>query len=200
MSLDFARTYSQLISLSPDAPANSFYSTDEYSKLLTLGPSLPNYSFPLPTSRDSEASESTTHVQFKSIKPPFKFATELKNVSTSLSIYKLKCQLIEEEQVLSQAGASPTNLKFMVKSKILTDTTTVGLLGDVISITVMVSQPIVKKASLPVLATEEVAQPAADTPKDISNQTWTDIESLLTSDLGEEAARATISKWKSMSS
>lgn len=199
MSLDFARTYFQLINLSPDAPASSFYSTDEYSKLLTLGPSLPNYSYPLPTSKTAETSESTINVKLKSIKPPFKFSTELKNVSTSLSIYKLKCQLIEEEQVLSLAGAGPTNLKFMVKSKILTDTTTVGLLGDDISITVMVSQPVVEKASTPVVATEQVSKPVAETSRSISSQTWSGIESLLTSDLGAEGAKATISKWKSVS-
>lgn len=198
MSLDFARTYSQLISLSPDAPANAFYSTDEYYKLLTLGPSLPNYSYPLPTSKNEEATESTTCVKLKSIKPPFKFTTDLKNVSTSLSIYKLKCQLIEAELVLSLAGAGPTNLKFMVKSKILTDTTTVGLLGDDISITVMVSQPVVEKASVPDVA-EQVMTPVAEVPKSISNQTWSDIESLLESELGAEAAKSTISKWKAIS-
>lgn len=198
MSLDFVRTYAQLISLSPDAPAESFYSTEEYHKLQTLGPTLPVISHPLPTHKVATESEATISVKLKSIKPPFKFSRELLGVSTTLSIYKLKCQLIDEESLLKQAGAGPEHLKFMVKSKILTDTTTMGLFGDELSITVVVTQPkSLPKETEQILPSDEM-DPEADVPKIISPKTWDEIESLVASDLGSEAARATIAKWKSV--
>ncbi|RKP31831.1 hypothetical protein METBISCDRAFT_26308 [Metschnikowia bicuspidata] len=191
MSIDFVKTYSQLISLSPDAPVEKFYSTADYHRLLTLGPSLPTLSYPLPSMEGKNAQESTTTIKLRSIKPPFKFSTELKGISTSLSIYKLKSQLVEDIDVLRNAGASPSNLKFIVKSKIVTDTTTVGLLCEDVFITVMVSQPLLD------VKTDGVApEPEIQAPKVITAETWREIEGLLVADLGQDGARAAISAWK----
>lgn len=193
MSLDFVKTYAQLIRLSPEAPPDKFYSTDDYRKLQTLGPSLPALPYPLPVDQGTVTDESTTTLKLKSIRPPYKFSVELAMVSASLSIYKVKCQLIEEVEVLRVAAVKPSNLKFMARSKILTDTTTVGMLGDHVSITVMVSNP----ASQDVTSVaSEAAGLEPELPRVVSNQTWDQIEALLVPDLGREKAKSAVAKWK----
>lgn len=197
MSLDFVTTYSQLINLSPDAPASKFYSTEDYAKLVTLGPSLPALNYPLPSGAQKAAQGSTISIQFKSIKPPFKFTTTLGQIRTSLSIYNIKSQLIQEVDALREAGAQPSNLKFMVKSKVLTDTTTASMIGDGSIITVMVSQP---AQSQKVEAASELnaacTEPELEATEVVSDRTWREIETLLCADLRPETAQAVISKWK----
>lgn len=196
MSVDFVTTYSQLISLSPDAEASTFYSTEDYLKLLTLGPSLPALNYPLPSGTHQEAQETTISIQFKSIKPPFRFTSTLTGVSPALSIYKIKCELVEEIDALKQAGAQPSNLKFMVKSKVLTDTTTANVLGDGAVVTVMVSQPVPSDKIEATAESTESKEPEIEAPKVVTERTWNEIETLLCSDLGPESAQAAVAKWK----
>lgn len=195
MSLDFVNTYSQLINLSADADSSTFYSTEDYRKLQTLGPSLPTLSYPFPSAEANLVGESTIDVKLKSIRPPFKFTTELKAIPGSLSIYKLKNQLIDEVVSLKEAGICASNLKFMIKSKILTDTTTIGLLGDEVSITVMITQPSPNDTSK-LLSDPE---PELEAPKSISKGAWDKIESVISADLGPEAAKIAVSKFKQVS-
>lgn len=187
----FFRTYSQLIALSENAPADSFYGTEDYARLETLGPSLPKLRFPLPPSQETSSLENEVIlVNVKSIKPPFKFSVLLSGVLLSQSVFKVKSQLVQEVPVLKDAGASPANIKLMVKAKVLTDSTPLSAVAagsEEISIIAMVSPP--EKPA-------EVSSSASESKPSISENTWNLIHELLCKDLGEELAQSTIKRFK----
>lgn len=182
----FFSTYAQLISLSSDAPADSFYGTEDYSKLESLGPTLPKIAYALPKSEQAEADSSEVVLNVKSIRPPFKFSTQL-SVSVSQTVYKVKSELAVSVPALKEAGVTAANLKLMVKAKVLSDTTVFSSLassGDELAITVMVSPP------APV--TEKAPEPV------VSGATWLKIYELVEADIGPERAKSTVEKFKSV--
>ena len=118
----FVNTYLELMQLSKNESLDKFNSTQDYNNLSSLGPSLPkcNYKFPEPQNV-TKAAESTVTLKFKSIKPPFKFQTELSNIPVNFCIYKVKAQLIESLEILHNAGVTAKDLKLMIKSKVAQD-------------------------------------------------------------------------------
>lgn len=189
----FFNTYAQLVLLAPAAPADSFYSTEDYSKLQSLGPSLPKLPYPVPAAEAKGASDASVSVALKSIRPPYKFSTLL-TVSLSDSVYKVKSELVESVEALKAAGASPANLKFMIKSKVLTDTTAISSLteGEDLAITVMVAAP-TASATSPADPEPEIASAPTVAPA-----TWAKIGDLLAADIGEEAANAALAKFRTV--
>lgn len=124
---------------------DKFNSTQDYNNLSSLGPSLPkcNYKFPEPQNV-TKAAESTVTLKFKSIKPPFKFLTELSNIPVNFTIYKVKAQLIESLEILHNAGVTAKDLKLMIKSKVAQDAAALSSLVNTeepISFNCMVSAP-----------------------------------------------------------
>lgn len=201
----FATSFLQLISLSTNAPADKFYSTDDYHNLESLGPSLPKLKASLPTSKSKDQSVGSLKLNFKSIKPPYKFTAQLNNVPLSHSLYKIKSDLIESVPSLKEVGIAPSNLKFMIKGKVFQDSSvlsSVPNLVDDISFMVMVSPPSsTSKESTPDTTTipeineldDIVSVPQLDEGKiTISDSTWSKIRSVLSEDLAskEEADRA----------
>lgn len=141
----FVNTYLELMQLSKAESLDKFNSTQDYNNLSSLGPSLPKciYKFPEPQNV-TEATESRVNLKFKSIKPPFKFQTELTNIPVNFTIYKVKAQLIESLEVLHNAGVTAKDLKLMVKSKVAQDTAVLSTLINLeepISFNCMVSAP-----------------------------------------------------------
>lgn len=192
----FFSTYAQLIALAPDAPADTFYGTDEYNKIDTLGPSLPRLPHLFPQQKgDNSDNEDVVTIKVKSIKPPFTFSTVLHGIPLSYSIYKIKTKLVEEMDVLKNAGASPGDLKLMIKAKVVSDATVLSSLNSVgaeINFTVMVSAPKPKKVD----AVDAVD--LAEVPKEatISVASWVKIGDILEGDLGAEAAKVALEKFK----
>ncbi|KAF8002871.1 hypothetical protein HF325_002116 [Metschnikowia pulcherrima] len=189
MSVEFCRTYSQLINLSPDAAADSFYSTEDYNKLGSLGPTLPRLEYAFPKGTNSSSADASVSIQLKSI--------------LSLSVYKVKELLISAVDTLSLAGVTPSNLKFMIKSKVLTDTTTISSLvqeGTAISITVMVSAPAApaKPSKTTDLTSDISADPSESVPLSLSAETWAKIQDVLMADVGAENGAIYLEKFKSV--
>lgn len=192
----FFSTYAQLIQLETDAAPDSFYGTEDYHKIDSLGPTLPKLSWalPLPEAQDS-ATEDIVTVSVKSIKPQYKFSTLL-GVPLNSTIYKVKTRLVEEIEVLKNGNVAPSDLKVMVKAKVVADSTVLSSLtsGD-ISFTVLVSAP--KKEATPAPAATS-DDPVSDLPlKTISEATWQKIHELLLVDLGSDA-QAVLEKFKSV--
>ncbi|CAH2351202.1 ubiquitin-like protein Mdy2p [[Candida] railenensis] len=206
----FNSAYLELIGLSENAPSSAFYSTSDYSKLNTLGPSLPKSKVPIPRSgaNDNSSSSSTLLLTFKSIKPPFKFSTQLSNVPDNYAVYKIKNDLIESLQLLKDAHVVASDLKLLVKGKVIQDTailsTLVGPGATDISFMCMVSAP----KSIP--AEQSVGSPTNDNsdptdaspnsmndPTTILPATWKKIESILVEDLGKENATSALQKLQS---
>lgn len=189
MSLSFFNTYAQRISLASDAPQDAFYSTDEYSRLDTLGPSFPRLPYALPRATPASVEHDSVDIVLKSIKPPFKFTTTLQAVPESTSVYRIKTQLVASVAVLADAGAQPADLKFMVKSKVLSDATQLAAVprDGPLAITVMVTPP-VAPAKRAVLPEAPLVAPA----------TWEKIYTLLAGDLGAEAAKDALAKFKAV--
>lgn len=187
----FFSTYAKLISLSEDASADSFYSTEDYARLESLGPSLPKIPFPLPQHQGSTSlADEIIVINVKSIKPPFKFSVLLAGVPLSQSVFKVKSQLVQEVPVLKEAGASPANIKLMIKAKVLSDSTLLSAIAggqEELSMIAMVSPPEKPVESVPV---------KAETKAEISKNTWNLIHDLLTKDLGEELAQSTVKRFK----
>lgn len=186
----FASTFLQLISLSNNASPDTFCSTDSYSKLSSLGPTLPEIKAPFPRF-DETATGGTVKITFKSIKPPFKFSTEVQNVPLSYSIYKVKTDLIESLPELKLAGVEPTDLKFMIKGKVIQDTSTLSVvpgISETLSFMVMVSTPKPKEQSAaePAELDDIVSVPDASKPV-VSQATWKKIYDVLKQDLGDNA-------------
>lgn len=186
--MSFTSTYLQLILLSNDASPDKFLTTDGYGQLESLGPSLPVIKSTLPRSQSSGGGSVT--VNFKSIKPPYKFTAVLNNVPLSHSVYRIKQDLIEA--VESLAGFEPANFKFMIKGKVLLDTTALSAITtEDVSVMVLVSPP-TKKDPVPepevVPVQEKVVVLAA---------TWAKIGEILQADLGE-AGNAVLAKLQSV--
>ncbi|RLV95267.1 hypothetical protein JA1_001139 [Spathaspora sp. JA1] len=213
----FVSTYLDLLSLSKDASPDQFNSTQDYNSIETLGPSLPPFKYNFPKNV-SVSNERTLTLKFKSIKPPFKFSSELTDIPESFTIYRVKEELIKASEILSQAGAGPEHLKLMLKSKVVQDSSTLGDVSpeDVISFNCMVS-------AITATNTPDVSAGATDTPvganavetsntntssdspstnttretEEISAGAWQQIHSILLQDLSnEQKAQALLSKFK----
>lgn len=190
----FFSTYAQLIQLESPAPADAFFTTEDYHKIDSLGPTLPKLPYDLPAANtDTSSNDDVVTVNVKSIKPPFKFATLLNGVPLSSSIYKIKTRLVDEVDALKSAGAAAGDLKVMVKAKVVADSTLLLALvvGDAdISFTVLVSAPKAKSVEPAVEAPAEKAS--------VSAATWLKILDLLAADLGDDAAQAALAKFKTV--
>jgi len=190
----FFSTYAQLINLAPDAPSDAFYGTDDYNKIDTLGPSLPKLPYVFPQASDAiSENEDVVTVNVKSIKPPLKFSTLLNGIPLGYSIYKVKTKLVEDVDVLKNAGSTPGDLKVMIKAKVVSDATVLSSLisGDAeISFTVMVSAPKPKAVD----PAEEV--PVANENATISVASWQKIYDILVADLGDVEAKAALEKFR----
>lgn len=207
----FNSAYLELIGLSENAPSSAFYSTSDYSKLNTLGPSLPKSKVPIPRfgANDSSSSGSTLSLTFKSIKPPFKFSTQLSNVPDNYAVYKIKNDLIESLELLKDAHVVASDLKLLVKGKVIQDTailsTLVGPGATDISFMCMVSapKPVSAEQLAGQLATDENSDPTDASPNSISDPTsilpatWKKIELILVEDLGKENATSALQKLQS---
>lgn len=192
----FVSTFLQLINLSADAPSNTFLSTDDYNKLESLGPSLPKIKASLPKGgEDDQASNKAVTLNFKSIKPPYKFSTQLSDVPLTHSIYKVKTDLIDSVSNLKDTNVSTTDLKLMIKGKVIQDSTilsSVPSVTDGLTFMVMVSTPISNsqpEASTPVKEPskdldDSVSVPNPDEGKlEISPSTWNKLHQVLLNDL-----------------
>lgn len=200
MSVEFCKTYSQLISLSSDASSGSFYSTEDYNKLGSLGPTLPKLEYGFPKTKNTGSADAAIDIQLKSIRPPYKFSTKLEAVLVSQTVYKVKDLLISSVDTLKLAGISPSNLKFMIKSKVLTDTTSIASLvqeGTELSITVMVSAP-VNPTKTPEIANSAESDPSESVPLSLSAETWAKIGALLVADVGAENGAIFLEKFKAV--
>lgn len=190
----FFSTYAQLINLAPDVPSDAFYGTDDYNKIDTLGPSLPKLPYVFPQASDAiSENEDVVTVNVKSIKPPFKFSTLLNGIPLGYSIYKVKTKLVEDVDVLKNAGSTPGDLKVMIKAKVVSDATVLSSLisGDAeISFTVMVSAPKPKAVD----PAEEV--PVANENATVSVASWQKIYDILVADLGDVEAKAALEKFR----
>lgn len=158
MSKDFFTAYAQLIALLPnrDAP---------HSPVASLGPLLPKLAAPMP----GEKPKKTKDVAFRSIKPPYKF-THSVSVNESTTVFALKQRLVEDVAALATDNIPASNIKFMLKAKVLADTTPVLAIEG--AVTVMVTKPEVK----------------VEEPRGITEATWSKIEELLARDVGDAAA------------
>ncbi|ABN68123.1 predicted protein [Scheffersomyces stipitis CBS 6054] len=200
----FVQTYIQLIGLSENAPLDKFNSTTDYNKLESLGPSLPRFKVPFPVASSGAISEQTISLKFKSIKPPFRFTVDSSAVPTSSTIFKIKTDLIESVPILKEAGVTPANLKLMLKSKVVHDSSALSSLPNVeseVTFNVMVSAPDASK-TVPVAepVTAPVVETVADTkeinPLQITESTWNKISDILKEDLGEERGGQALDKLK----
>ena len=96
----FIDTYLELMKLSKNEPLDKFNSTQDYNKLESLGPSLPKFTYKFPTREGKSEQVSTVTLKFKSIKPPYKFLTELSEIPSNYTIYKVKVKLIQTVDTL----------------------------------------------------------------------------------------------------
>ena len=201
----FISTYAELMNLSKDAPSDIYYSTQDYNKLASLGPSLPKFSYKLPTGLVSspETVSTTISLKIKSIKPPFKFTTDLQ-VSSTTSIYKVKDLLIENTDSLK--GLKPTEIKLLLKSKVLQDTSVLSLIaGEAteLNFNCMVSpQPVSTAATPSATVSNNSDDPVIETPKTVllhslSDSAWLKIEQIVQQELGDlTKAKDVVQKFK----
>ncbi|KAI5956551.1 hypothetical protein KGF54_001026 [Candida jiufengensis] len=199
----FVKTYVELMELSKNAPFDQFYSTHDYNKLSSLGPSLPKFKYNFPTtSTDQSFTDETPKIaKFKSIKPPFKFSTELK-VSPNESIYKIKSNLIESIETLKSSNIKPRDLKLMVKSKVAQDSATLStLIGDnqEISFNCVISNipsTTTTKEPEPVIPTSN-DDPEVEQPFALSSTAWSKIYEIILKDINDPAkAKALVHKFQ----
>ncbi|EGW31981.1 uncharacterized protein SPAPADRAFT_61094 [Spathaspora passalidarum NRRL Y-27907] len=218
----FVNTYLDFLSLSKDASPDQFNSTQDYDKIESLGPSLPPYKYKFPKVV-SATSERTLTLKFKSIKPPFKFTSELHDIPESFTIHRVKEALIKAQDVLNQAGAKPDNLKLMLKSKVVQDSSTLGDVSpeDEVSFNCMVSAPIATTkpeeptnvTSAGTVASSGATSSTTTTPSSthsttttttkeldgISPEAWQQIYSVLLQDLNDQQkAQDILSKFKQL--
>ncbi|RCK64963.1 Ubiquitin-like protein MDY2 [Candida viswanathii] len=180
----FIDTYLQLMQLAKNEPLDKFNSTQDYNKLESLGPSLPKFTYNFPTVERKSVQVSTADLKFKSIKPPFKFQVELTGIPVNYTIYKVKEKLIESVEALQ--GVTPADLKLLVKSKVVQDSTVLSTLEDT-SFNCMVSAPKVVKQ-------EEVA-PAVVAGPTIS---WDKIHDIILHDVKDDTrAKEIVDRFKS---
>lgn len=114
----FVSNYLQLVSLSNDADSSAFNRTGDYTTLESLGPSLPTLKAKLPSNTKQVQQVKLT---FKSIKPPYKFQTELTQVANTESIFSAKSLLIDSLDDLKNSSIKPSDLKFLLKGKVIQD-------------------------------------------------------------------------------
>ncbi|KAK6205469.1 uncharacterized protein RJT21DRAFT_117953 [Scheffersomyces amazonensis] len=203
----FAQTYLKLISLSESAVPEKFNSTNDYHKLQSLGPSLPKFKFSLPRSTTGSNDIKIT-VKVKSIKPPYKFNTELKDIPISSTILKIKTELIDTLPLLKDAHVTVSNLKLLQKSKVVHDSDEISNIYDSaqeITFNCMVSAPAPTPA--PPVAVAPVVPEAHDIDDvdmtdaapnswEVSDNTWKQIQELLNQDIGEAHSSAVLAKFK----
>ena len=189
----FASTYLELVSLAQDESAGAFYSTSDYGKLESLGPSLPSLKVALPRTKGFSSS-TDVQLDFKLIKPPFKFNISLA-VSGTSTISRVKQNLISAVELLTSAGVTPAGIKLLVKGKVILDTALVASLGEGnVLIMAMVSAPKQSEVSTEaesaavaetVLSSAPTA-PSASSDTGIPTATWSKIEQVLKEDLGAD--------------
>ncbi|KAI5964157.1 uncharacterized protein KGF55_002099 [Candida pseudojiufengensis] len=184
----FVKTYVQLMDLSKNATPDQFNSTHDYNNLASLGPSLPKFKYQFPAgSTDQDSGNSIIIAKFKSIKPPFKFATDL-NISSSESIYKIKMELIDSVESLKNSNIKPQDVKLMVKSKVAQDTSTLSTLAgenQEISFNCIISNTsstTSTKEPEPAIATSN-DDPDIEQPFDLSATSWSKIYEILLSEV-----------------
>lgn len=204
---EFASKFLQLISLSADAKSDQFYSTADYHKLSSLGPSLPKIKVTLPRgkSTQSNTTEDVAEISLKSIKPPFKFSTQLSKVPVSHTIYKVKSDLIESLPLLKDANVKPTHLKLLVKGKVIQDTSSlVSLVNEdkAISFMCMVNQTTSEPDNTADPTDDKIDEviPIHSESKSlvVSEDAWAKIYKVLVEDLGsEDFASKALTKLKS---
>lgn len=185
----FTSTFLQLINLSNNASPDTFYSTDSYNKLASLGPTLPEIKAPFPQF-DEAATGGAVKITFKSIKPPYKFSTEVEKVPLSNSIYKIKSDLIESLPELKLAAVEPTDLKFMIKGKVIQDSSILSAVPNLtenVSFMVMVSAPKPKEQTPAPAELDDIVSVPDATKAVVSQLTWKKIHDLLKQDLGDQA-------------
>lgn len=192
---EFASKFLQLITLSADAKSDQFYSTADYHKLSSLGPSLSKIEVTLPRgkSTQSNTTEDVAEISLKSIKPPFKFSTQLSKVPVSHTIYKVKSDLIESLPLLKDANVRPTHLKLLVKGKVIQDTSSlVSLVNEdkAISFMCMVNQTTSEPDNTADPTDDKIDEviPIHSESKSlvVSEDAWAKIYKVLVEDLGSE--------------
>lgn len=193
----FVTSYLQLVSLTNPAEASTFNSPRDYDSLESLGPSLPTFSkLKLPS--NSKQAE-LVGLSFKSIKPPYKFQTELTSVPNSDSIFAVKSKLIDSLK-LNEQHIKPSDLKFLIKGKVIQDNTLLSAL-DNYSFMCMVTPPAPQttntnptdttsgetvKDSDPDIAIDDVAN------LQVEQETWEKIHSILKQDLKNDVKALTV--------
>lgn len=183
----FFSTYVKLMEISPNAPAHHFYTTADYGSLKSLGPSLPTIHTPMPPAVViHDDGMRLIDVSFKSIKPPFKFNTEVSGVNPSTTIFKLKNVLINSLPLLKDAGVGPQDIKLMLKSKVMNDTATISSVLD--SAASKLSFGCLVKAPAIV---EKVSEPTSNPPL-VSPITWARISQVLNEDIADKERAAQI--------
>lgn len=198
----FVSTYLQLISLSLDAGATKFNNTPQsYSSLESLGPTLPATKAKLPS---SSKQVELVNLTFKSIKPPYKFQTELTLIPNTESIFSVKSKLIDSLKL----DLKPADLKFLVKGKVIQDNVILSSLENY-NFMCMVSAPSASTAastSSPEALTTEPAKDTSDPDMaideradlQVSSDAWDKIHSILKQDLRHEGRALTaLEKFKS---
>lgn len=190
----FVANYAQLVGLSADAEPQRFHSVGDYHKLEGLGPSLATLKVDFPTNTsESDSKASSVTLNFKSIKPPFKFSHTLEAAS-NLSIYKVKTDLIAAVEALKKAGVQPGDIKLLVKGKVYADTVLLSTLeAPEVSFMCMVSPPAAKNEDPDDVPMENVEFASLKT---IKESTWNHIQQLVAADLDESSAKTLIAKWK----
>ncbi|KAI5967950.1 hypothetical protein CANMA_002718 [Candida margitis] len=186
----FVQTFVQLMGLSENSSPSQFYSTHDYDKLQSLGPSLPKFSYKFPTSLGNkvEGESSQVKLKFKSIKPPFKISYEL-DASPGSTIYKIKSRLIEGLDVLKSADVSPKDVKLMLKSKVVQDTSTLStLLGEntELSFNCIITPPAPKQVNT-TTSNIENDEPGVEVPTTLSAAALEKIHQIIKSEITDSA-------------
>lgn len=198
--LKFINNYLKLIKLSNDESSDSFTSTSNYSKIQTLGPVLPPFQLNIDFSDDNKDINKVRKLKliFKSIKPPFKFNTELTNVPSNFSIYNVKMSLIENQKNLKNVGLDPDEIKLLVKSKVISDTVTLDSIASSesqICFNCMINSRTNKQSKNTL--EKSVDKCDIDNKKSISATTWNKIYDLLKKEFTcETEAQQTLENFK----
>lgn len=182
----FVSTYLELINLSQEVDPSKFYSSADYYKIDSLGPTLPQMNVNLPKAKQLIDTESMITLKFVSIKPPYKFISQLTEVPLSSTVYSVKKSLIADQ--LKNEEITPSNIKLLLKGKVIQDTSLLSSLpvtDDEMAFKVMISAP-VPSASTTKSTTPESEDPDVSEPITILDITWNKIYEILKSDLGSD--------------
>lgn len=190
----FISSYLQLVSLSDHQDASFFNEVNNYGLLPSLGPSLPSIRGVLP-SASSNANVATVKLNFKSIKPPFKFQTDLEEVLEIETIFNVKIKLIDALK-LNEQNVKPKDIKLLIKGKVIQDTEVVSNLASD-SFMCMITQSANTANDDPEPSITAVASTDMDVDLRIAESTWSKIYELLKQDLkSEEKASAMLNSFK----